>query len=137
MRHMKLQGKILAAILGTMTLVLALLIGYVAFQANRSTMKSAQDMVAGMALATANAIDAEVEVPLDTARAMVMAIEALDREAPGARNQVLSVLENVLAETPWPCPPGSSSNPTPSTARTDRSPAGTGTRKRGGSWPPS
>ena len=100
MRHMKLQGKILAAILGTMTLVLALLIGYVAFQANRSTMKSAQDTVAGMALATANAIDAEVEVPLDTARAMVMAIEALDREAPGARNQVLSVLENVLAETP-------------------------------------
>ena len=68
MRHMKLQGKILAAILGTMTLVLALLIGYVAFQANRSTMKSAQDMVAGMALATANAIDAEVEVPLDTTR---------------------------------------------------------------------
>lgn len=100
-------------------------------------MKSAQDTVAGMALATANAIDAEVEVPLDTARAMVMAIEALDpggtgSPKPGAERPGERAGGDPLALSTWIVfEPDAFDGKDGSFASRD------GYKERGGSWPPS
>ena len=99
-KRLKLQGKILLAILTTMTLILGAIIAYVSTRAGDVVLRDAQQIVTASARAEAGAIESRVEEIQIAARTMAKVLAGMDRAAPGARNSALRMLQAVLETTP-------------------------------------
>ena len=99
-KRLKLQGKILLAILTTMTLILGAIIAYVSTRAGDVVLRDAQQIVTASAREEAEAIESRVEEVQTSARTMAKVLTGMDRAAPGARNSALGMLRAVLETTP-------------------------------------
>lgn len=97
---LKLQGKMLLYFLSTVTIILAFLIGFIAFSVHGKTLKATKVLVTETARSSAYAIASEIDKGLITAEALAKSISGIDRQDSQARQNVLGMLENVLKETP-------------------------------------
>ena len=99
-KKLKLQGKILLAILTAMTLILGAILAYVSTRAGDVVLRDAQQIVTASARAEAGALESRVEEIQIAARTMAKVLAGMDRAAPGARNSALRMLQAVLETTP-------------------------------------
>jgi methyl-accepting chemotaxis protein len=97
---LKLQGKILLLTLGTVTLIFASLISFIAFKVHQATLDGTKALVEETAQSAAYAISAEIDEGLITTEALAKIISGMDRQSPNARQNLLKMIECVLEETP-------------------------------------
>ncbi len=97
---MKIQAKMLAMLIVPMVLVQGTMVGYMANQINRDSIKQAQDLTRSQAERFASEVQIGLETILSSARSLSSAISGMDPSSAGSRANALGMVRNVLKDTP-------------------------------------
>jgi len=93
---LRLRGKMLCALLGAVLVVFALLSVSVVRQVERVSRDAALQSLHSNAFAASNMIESMMNIHVGTLRGFSSVITQLDGDAPGARDEVLHIAENIL-----------------------------------------
>ena len=103
-----MRGKIVAMVLSVVLVVFIAVLGTVAWMNQRESMTQARELSLALSREFAHQITAELEVAMDTARALAFAFEGLAETGKADREVLNSILEQTLRRVPaflgvWSC----------------------------------
>jgi len=107
-KRLGLQGKMLLAVLGSLTVILGGLVGFVALRSRESAMVEQKALIAATTEAQANQVRIQLEIPLATARDLAGAFAGVLSAGPMDRAVADNLLRASLEDNPdflavWAC----------------------------------
>lgn len=107
-RNLGLRPKLAISVLLAATLVIALAITWVGYNAKKLALEEAQDKAFEVARRYGSVVQAEIQTAMDAARTIAQAVEGMKGRGVPPRDMVDGILKNVLEEYPtflavWSC----------------------------------